>query len=98
MNIFYFRYLIKGVFLMKKQMIQIKIDSWIMLLDFHYFIFMKKQKYCKISLVWMFKLYYLTWTYRQCSLFLRMLYLVINKYQNFRICVFYLIYFMNYLH
>jgi len=25
MNIFYFRYLIKGVFLMKKQMIQIKI-------------------------------------------------------------------------
>jgi len=36
MIIFYIRYLIKGVFLMKKQMIQIKIDSWKILLNFHY--------------------------------------------------------------
>ena len=28
--------MIKGEFLMKKQMIQIKIDSWRILLDFHY--------------------------------------------------------------
>jgi len=36
MIIFYVRYLIKGVFLMKKQTIQIKIDSWRILLDFYY--------------------------------------------------------------
>jgi len=36
---------------MKKQTIHIKIDSGRMLLDFYYFSFMKKQKYCNISLV-----------------------------------------------
>jgi len=36
MIIFYVRYMMKGVFLMKKQMIQIKIDNWRILLDFHY--------------------------------------------------------------